>query len=74
METDSESALRAGEVVLPVIAANPATCRIGALTANATVPASAIGGRAVLADGSRITRCHPRRMCDRAPGAPGQRA
>ena len=36
---------RAGEVVLPVIAANPATCRIGALTANATVPAGAIGVR-----------------------------
>ena len=36
---------RAGEVVLPVIAANPAICRIGALTANGTVPAGAIGVR-----------------------------
>ena len=36
---------RAGEVVLPVIAANPATCRIEALTANGTVPAGAIGVR-----------------------------
>src|SRR6202162_4305764 len=36
---------RAGKVVLPVISANPATCRIGALTANATVPAGAIGVR-----------------------------
>jgi hypothetical protein len=33
----------AGEVVVPVIAANPATCRIGALTAQAMVPAGAIG-------------------------------
>ena len=32
---------RAGEVVLPVIAANPAICRIGALRANGTIPAGA---------------------------------
>jgi hypothetical protein len=37
--------IRAGEVVLPVIAANPATSRIGALTVNGTVPAGAIGVR-----------------------------
>src|SRR5207237_6996173 len=37
--------IRVGEVVLPVIAANPVTCRIGALTANGMVPAGAIGVR-----------------------------
>ena len=36
---------RAGEVALPVIAANSATCRIGALTTNGMVPAGAIGVR-----------------------------
>jgi hypothetical protein len=36
---------RAWEMVLLVIAADPTTCRIGALTANATVPAGAIGVR-----------------------------
>ena len=36
---------RTGEVVLPVIAADPATCRIEALTANGMVPAGAIGVR-----------------------------
>src|SRR5437899_7109374 len=36
--------IRAAEVV-PVLASNPATCGIGALTANGTVPAGAIGVR-----------------------------
>src|SRR5437868_14501529 len=37
--------IRVGEVVLPVIAANPMTCRIGALTANGMISAGAIGVR-----------------------------
>ena len=36
---------RAATVVLIAVAANPATCRIGALTTNGTVPAGAIGVR-----------------------------
>jgi len=37
--------IHAGEVVLPVIAANPAICRIEALMASGTVPAGVIGVR-----------------------------
>src|SRR5215216_2186286 len=43
-EGDCGRQIRAAEVA-PVLASNPATCGIGALTANGTVPAGAIGVR-----------------------------
>src|SRR5258708_22833709 len=43
-EGDCGRQIRGAEIV-PVLASNLATCRIGALTANGTVPAGAIGVR-----------------------------
>jgi hypothetical protein len=44
-EDDGERQIRAGDVILAPMPANPVACRRGAASGNATIPADAIGAR-----------------------------